>query len=77
MLTNGLVLGWPIFLPLLMSDDSPLPTGKITLDEASWMVSLPCFGSLFGNVFFAYLTRIYGRKKPLIAVAIPFAVSVQ
>lgn len=75
MLCNGLVLGWPIFLPLLMSDESPLPTGRITLDEASWMVSIPCFGTIFGSVFFACLTRNFGRKMPLFVVAIPFIVS--
>lgn len=75
MLCNGLVLGWPICLPLLMSDESPLPTGRITLDEASWMVSIPCFGTIFGSVFFAFLTRSFGRKKPLFVVAVPFIVS--
>lgn len=68
----GISCGWssPSII-LLTSDESPLPTGKITMDEASWIASFLCIGGLIGNVFFAYITSYFGRKKPLIFIAIP------
>lgn len=58
-------------IALLMSDKTPLPSGKITIEEASWVASLICVGALFGNIFFGYITSKFGRKIPLIIVTIP------
>lgn len=72
----GMTEGWPspsIFL--LTSDQSPLPSGKITMEEGSWIASLICLGCLFGNIFFAIISNRFGRKWPLIILSIPFAVS--
>lgn len=60
---------------LLTSDETPLPSGKITMDEASWIASLLCIGGLIGNIFFGYITNRFGRKLPLIVIAIPTVVS--
>lgn len=67
--------GWPspsIFL--LESDETPLPSGKITVEEASWIASLLSIGCLFGNVF-GYITNKFGRKVTLIFISIPTIVS--
>lgn len=71
----GITGGWSSSnVILLMSDDTPLPTGKITLEEASWIVSYVYLGGVFGNIIFGYITNHYGRKWPLIVVTIPIIV---
>lgn len=56
----GMFGGWnsPSIL-LLTSEDSPLPTGPLTMEEASWVASLHCLGGLFGNIAFAYIGNIF------------------
>lgn len=69
---HGLACGWPSSnVVLLLSDEPPLPSGKIDIDEASWVVGLFCIGGLIGNLVFGYITNNYGRKEPLLATAIP------
>ena len=60
---------------LLMSDETPLPSGKITIEEASWVVSLAYLGGVFGNIVFGFITNRFGRKWPLIIATIPIIVS--
>lgn len=70
--------GWPspsIFL--LLSDETPLPTGRITIEEASWVASSMSIGSLAGNILAGYLTHKYGRKKTIIFIAFPTIVIYQ
>lgn len=76
-LSFGFACGWAS--PnnfLLKSDDSPLPSGKITTEESSWITSLMCVGALIGNYVFTFATSKFGRKKPLISLAIPSIVSI-
>lgn len=69
---HGIVCGWPsAAVMLLMSDESPLPTGPISIDEASWITALMCAGGLVGNFFFGWVTERYGRKLPLMSLAVP------
>lgn len=72
----GVVCGWssPNII-LLTSDESPLPTGKIEMDQASWIASLICIGGLIGNLCFGYITANFGRKQPLMFIAIPCIIS--
>lgn len=68
----GVACGWTNpTLPLLMSDDSPLPTGKIVMEEASWIAGTIALGGLVGNLFFGYITNLFGRKIPLLFIAAP------
>lgn len=71
----GLFEGWssPSII-LLTSKESPLPSGSITMSEASWVASLQCIGCLFGNMTFGYIINRYGRRRPLILIAFPLAV---
>lgn len=73
----GVTLGWssPSII-ILKSNESPLPSGKITTEESSWIASLLCLGCLIGNVFFGYITSKFGRKTPLMFMTIPIIVSV-
>lgn len=61
--------------PLLMSENSPLPSGKITDDEASWIAALTCGGGVVGNTVAGFITNRFGRKLPLLLLAIPKIVS--
>lgn len=68
----GVTCGWASpNIALLTSNDSPLPSGKITMEQASWIASLICFGGLIGNIFFGFITAKFGRKIPLIFMSIP------
>lgn len=69
-LNYGISNGW--IAPNLVrfqSDDSPI--GKITLDEASLIVSTLCLGGLVGTFIFGYLADLCGRKRTLILMALP------
>lgn len=72
----GVTGGWPSpNILVLMSDETPLASGKITMDEASWIASLWCIGGLIGNPIFGFITNNYGRKMPLVFLAVPAIVS--
>lgn len=60
---------------LWITDETPLPSGKLTVFEASLVTSLLCIGSLFGNFLFVSLSAKFGRKIPLLFLAIPQIVS--
>lgn len=76
MMCHGISGGWSSpNIGLLTSDESPLPTGKISISEAAWMASLLCMGGLIGNILFGFITNTYGRKIPLILITIPGVVS--
>lgn len=76
LVTYGAACGWPSpNLILLTSDDTPLPSGKISMDEASWIASLLCVGGFIGNFSFGFITNVFGRKLPLISISIPGVVS--
>ncbi|XP_031634206.1 facilitated trehalose transporter Tret1-like [Contarinia nasturtii] len=68
----GVTSGWssPSIL-LLKSDESPLPTGKITTEESSWIASLISIGALIGNIVCGYASNKFGRKLPLLFLTIP------
>lgn len=67
------IIGWTSssFLLLMSDDESPLPSGKITLEEASWIAGINNIAAFFGNLIFGYITPRYGRKIPLLFIAIP------
>lgn len=71
-LNYGIAIGWPSSnVVLLLSNESPLPTGKVSKQEASWIVGFICVGGFIGNLLFGYITERFGRKKPLLVIAIP------
>lgn len=71
----GVFVGWSSpSIVLLTSDQSPLPTGKITTDEATWTAALKSLGFLLSCSVFGYVGTKFGRKWPLIILAIPLIV---
>lgn len=72
---EGVGVGWASpSINLLTSNDSPLSSGKISMEEASWIASLICVGGTIGNVIFGYIADKFGRKIPLLLVSIPMIV---
>lgn len=59
----------------LQSDDTHLSSGPLSVPEAALVVSLLCAGGLIGNVLFVFVTEKFGRKLPLLFLAIPEIVS--
>lgn len=52
----GVCIGWASpCIPILTSDRSPLPSGKLADDQVSDVISLLCVGGLLGNFFHAYI----------------------
>lgn len=71
LINYGITCGWSSpSIDLLTSDKSPLPSGKITMEEASWIASALAIGALPGNVVFGFLIKKFGRKWPLTASSI-------
>uniref|UniRef100_A0A182X3Q9 Facilitated trehalose transporter Tret1 n=1 Tax=Anopheles quadriannulatus TaxID=34691 RepID=A0A182X3Q9_ANOQN len=69
MLSVAASYGWTSpTLPLLLSDDSPLP---ITPDESSWIVSILVLTSIAGPVASAWLIDGFGRKITLLIAVLP------
>lgn len=68
-------MGWSspaIFL--LTSNQSPLKTGKISMEEASWTASIKSIGSLIAYPLFGIIANKGGRKWPIAFLSIPAAV---
>lgn len=73
---QGITNGWASpNLPILKSNDSPLPSGKITIEQASWIASLICIGGIIGNTLIGIASAKYGRKITMISLTIPSVVS--
>lgn len=59
----------------LQNNSLLLPTGKLSLNEASLMVTLPNLGGLIGNFVFIYIGERYGHKKTILWLGAPQIVS--
>ncbi|XP_059610684.1 facilitated trehalose transporter Tret1-like [Phlebotomus argentipes] len=68
----GLSIGWVSpSIPQLLSPESPLPSGPISVDEASWVSSIPYLSGAFGTVIFGWLVDHLGRKYSVYIGAVP------
>ena len=73
----GTIVGWTSpFLPVLQSNESPLKTGPITLDEASWIGSLLCIGAIIGTLLFGWISERFGTKIAGCINALPIIVNI-
>lgn len=71
-LTYGIGVGWPsATLPLLMSSESPLPSGPISLFEASWIGSIICIGGALGTIIYGWVAEVVGRKFSMMTTFVP------
>lgn len=60
---------------VLQTPASRLDNGALLPEEASLLISLTCVGGLLGNMSFLWVVEKFGRKIPLLALAIPQIVS--
>ncbi|XP_050077687.1 facilitated trehalose transporter Tret1-like isoform X2 [Anopheles maculipalpis] len=68
----GVTVGWPApIIPLLRSPDTPLPSGPITVEEASWIGATLCIGGTIGTILFAIIHTYFGKKVALLLISIP------
>lgn len=72
----GVTVGWSSSSVVkLMSDDTPLSSGPLTLDQGSWISSVMCLGGAFSTVFYGWMSEKVGRKLSLLCLAFPTLVS--
>lgn len=62
-------------LPLLQSDETPIESGPLTIDELSWAGSIVAIGALIGNILFGFIVKIIGSKNSTLFHGIPQLVS--
>lgn len=75
-LGQGCAIGWiSPTLPILQSDHSPLDSGKLTIEEASWVGSISSIGSVIGTFYFGLISIYVGSKNTLLLCAFPVTVS--
>lgn len=76
-LAYGLSVGWYASAFLLYdSDDSPLPSGRVGMEEIAWIGSILGIGGLVGTVALGWIADRVGRKNSLLALAVPQIVSI-
>ncbi|CAD7088664.1 unnamed protein product [Hermetia illucens] len=71
-IAHGAGIAWlsPTLL-LLQSEDTPLASGALDVNEASWLGSLLCVGGFAGNLGFGFIANRWGRKRALSLIAFP------
>lgn len=71
----GCNIGWfsPI-LPILVSDDTPLAGGPLSINEVGWIASLPSVSAIFGALFYGLLATKIGYRNSTLHTAIPIIV---
>lgn len=75
-LGHGITCGWPSpNMPILSSENTPLPSGKLDDDEISMIAAIMSIGAIFGTIFYACMIERIGRKGPLVMLAVPSIVS--
>lgn len=73
----GISVGWMASALLVYdSDDCPLLSGRVQMDEIAWIASIIAIGGLLGTVIVAQISDHIGRKNALLAMAVPQIVSV-
>lgn len=68
----GISFGWTSpFLPILLSDHSPLETGAITLHESALISSFIIVGGMIGIFLYSLLVDLIGRKWSILLFGPP------
>lgn len=62
-------------LELFKSENSPLKSGPITIEEESWISALSSFGAIGFVLVFGWISEKFGRKPAIFLIGIPQTVS--
>ncbi|XP_062704726.1 facilitated trehalose transporter Tret1-2 homolog [Aedes albopictus] len=62
-------------IPILQSENSPLPSGPISTEEGAWIGATLCLGGVVGNIVSGWMADRYGRKWTAYIAVIPQIVS--
>lgn len=72
MLAHGCIVSWVSpALGKLTSEDTPLLTGPLTVEQMSWIGSIHCLGALLGSISLGYVVSIVGCKRAMLFLTIP------
>lgn len=72
----GLTVAWSSpSLPFLMSEESPLDSGPVTKEQATWIGSIVCIGGAIGAFFYGLAVERFGRKPTMFLIAVPQIIS--
>lgn len=72
---EGISISWTSpYIPLLMSEDTPLKSGPMSEDQVSWIAAFSNVGGILSIIFSGWMLNTLGRKRTLIVTAIPFAI---
>lgn len=59
----------------LQKDDTSFPSGPLSLEQATLVVSICYAGAIIGNSVFPFVVKKYGSKRTLLAAVFPQIVS--
>lgn len=76
MFSHSCYVGWytPV-LPLLVSENTPLPSGPLSLQEMSWIGSLFSISAAFGSLIAGFFIVRFGVKRLMVALSFAAIVS--
>lgn len=75
-ISYGVTVGWMgIAFTLYDSDDCPLASGRVQLDQLGWIASMLGIGGLVGTILAGWMAERIGRKYALLSMAVPQIVS--
>lgn len=76
-LSFSLSMVWaPANFLVLETNDTPLPSGPLTMEEASMVASIFGIRGMLGNMLFLWIFEKFGRRFPLLLLAIPQVVRI-
>ncbi|KAJ9599664.1 hypothetical protein L9F63_026489, partial [Diploptera punctata] len=71
----GVTVGWPSSaIPQLSSENNPIGSEPITVEDGSWLGGIICVGALASLPIYSYISEKFGRKTSGYLVGIPFII---
>lgn len=71
-LCHGFAVGWlSAAVPILKSEDTPLQSGPLTVEQTMWLGGVYPLGGFVGNCIFGILVNYFGRITSMSLLAIP------
>lgn len=72
MFAHACLAGWiATAFPLLQSEDTPLESGPITVEQTSWLGSLMPLGAVVGTFLYGFIAGWFGIRWTMMLLCIP------